>query len=84
MIYVARREHRRSVLIEMPGTASIAAANAWNEDIHCRVTAEYARQWVREGKLHETGLYINDDGKVRYNAAHIKRYNELDDERYGR
>lgn len=29
-------------------------------------TAERARQWVKEGGHHATGLFINYDGKVRY------------------
>ena len=30
-----------------------------------RVSPEYARQWVKNGGHHETGLWV-DNGKVRY------------------
>lgn len=29
-------------------------------------TAQHARDWVRKGWPHETGLYINSDNQVRY------------------
>jgi hypothetical protein len=30
------------------------------------ISAESARRWVKEGYPHETPLYVNDEGKVRY------------------
>lgn len=29
-------------------------------------TAQHARDWVKRGRPHETGLYVNADGRVRY------------------
>jgi hypothetical protein len=31
-----------------------------------RVSPEYARQWVKDGGHHETPLWVDYDGKVRY------------------
>jgi len=30
------------------------------------VTADTARRWVKDGGLHETGLYVDHEGRVRY------------------
>jgi hypothetical protein len=30
------------------------------------VTYEYARKWVKDGYTHNTPLYVDTDGKVRY------------------
>lgn len=31
-----------------------------------RATAQRAHKWVKDGGHHETALYINHDGKIRY------------------
>jgi hypothetical protein len=31
-----------------------------------RVSPEYARRWVKNGNTHETPLWVDWDGKVRY------------------
>ncbi|MBS3648815.1 hypothetical protein KEU06_09375 [Pseudaminobacter sp. 19-2017] len=33
------------------------------------VTAEMARRYVKQGMVHETGLWVDMDGKVRYAKA---------------
>lgn len=33
------------------------------------VSAEDAHQWVKAGKEHETGLFIDDDGNMQYAEA---------------
>lgn len=35
---------------------------------YCRVTEGEAYEWVKEGHLHETGLFVDDEGIVRYYA----------------
>lgn len=65
MIYAIRQTGRRQTLVEMTSPEWTKAARA-NPDLkHARINRAAAERWVREGKEHETGLYI-EDGKVRY------------------
>ena len=67
MIYAIRQQFSDQTLQEF-------SEPMWNE-MFCRhpfysqVSEEAAHQWVRDGRVHETGLFINDDGKVVYAEA---------------
>lgn len=41
-----------------------AAPTGWPK--YYRVPAEKAHRWVKDGSHHETGLYLDDRGRVRY------------------
>lgn len=65
MIYAIRQTGHRQTLVEMTSTEWTKAARA-NPDLkYSRVNRATAEAWVRDGKEHETGLYI-EDGRVRY------------------
>lgn len=55
-----------------PNTTLVEATQRWTEqaDInrvgYDRIDPVYARKWVKEGGHHETPLYVDWDGKVRY------------------
>lgn len=65
MIYAVRQRGSRQTLVEMTSTEWTKAARREPDLKFSRVNRATAEQWVRDGKEHETGLYI-DDGKVRY------------------
>lgn len=67
MIYAIRQRGPRQTLVEMTsqGWADVPRVNHDFYYLYRRVDARTARQWVRDGKEHETGLFI-EDGKVRY------------------
>jgi hypothetical protein len=57
MIYAIRRNGSFRTLIELPSRKALQPGME-------AVTAYYARKWVRENKLHETALWL-DEGCVR-------------------
>lgn len=71
MIYAVRKRNALHTLVEFPNEKAMA-----DENVACaglfttydRVRASYAHQWVRNGREHETGLYL-DEGRVRYAKA---------------
>lgn len=75
-MYVFRRTKHTKTLIEMTpaeyrkavATEHSAPLDAENRVTHQQVTPNQARQWVKNGGHHETGLWV-DDGKVRYARA---------------
>lgn len=73
-MYVLRQTMHHTALIEMTPTeyretvneearASVEPAKRVQ---HRRVTADEARRYVKAGGHHETGLWVDADGKVRY------------------
>lgn len=65
MIYAIRQTGRRQTLVEMTSTEWTKAARA-NPDLkYSRVNTDTAHRWVKDGKEHETGLYV-EDGRIRY------------------
>lgn len=66
MIY-ALRVHlsRGDTLVEFPSVKALEKAQGGQ---YRRVTAEYARRWVKQGLIHETGLWVDGD-RVRYAPA---------------
>lgn len=62
MIYAIRLRGTRRTLIE---AKSHKALQSMSTDSCMPVPAYAARDWVKSGKEHETGLWV-DNGKVRY------------------
>lgn len=73
-MYVFRRTKHTTTLVEMTPTEY---RNAINEEhrstlnpekrVHYELTtANRARRYVKDGGHHETGLWVDADGKVRY------------------
>lgn len=73
-MYVFRRTKYRTTLTEMTPAEFKEALESdlktkldpENRVIHERTTPEQARKWVRTGGHHETPLWVDMDGKVRY------------------
>jgi hypothetical protein len=67
MFYALRRlaESDRETLVEFSKQADMQAAIAASRHVYSIVRAAVARNWVRQGKEHETGLYI-DGTRIRY------------------
>jgi hypothetical protein len=71
MIYAVLRRNGRHTLAEFKSPKDLletALANGKTIESYERVHPSYAHQWVRNGREHETGLYV-DGGKVRYARA---------------
>ncbi|PKA44036.1 hypothetical protein CWR43_06945 [Rhizobium sullae] len=66
-MYALRRcaGSNRQTLVEFAKKTDMEVAGASGEQVFSIVRADAAREWVRRGKEHETGLLIND-GKIRY------------------
>ena len=47
----------------------VERANVEGSLVLRRVSADYARTWVRQGRDHETGFYVRHDGQVVYARA---------------
>jgi hypothetical protein len=60
MKYAIRLQGERRTLVEME-----SMKNSTDAASYMPVPAYAARDWVKSGKEHETGLWV-DDGKVRY------------------
>lgn len=69
MIYAIRQAASRQTLVEMKSVKALDATDDGN--IYTPVAAWWARDWVKGGGEHETGLYI-EDGKVRYAPPEMK------------
>lgn len=63
MIYAIRQRGQRQTLVEMKSVKALDALDDGND--YTPVAAWWARDWVKGGGEHETGLWV-DDGKVRY------------------
>ncbi|MGO7116268.1 hypothetical protein [Rhizobium leguminosarum] len=70
MFYALRRRaaSERQTLVEFARKADMEMAGASGVHVFSIVRAGAAREWVRRGNEHETGLHI-EDGKIRYAAA---------------
>lgn len=68
MIYAIRKRSARHTLVECRSQSELEGLNAYPLVSYTYVSPSYARQWVRNGREHETGLYI-DEGEVRYAKA---------------
>lgn len=67
MIYAIREyPSGRKTLIELNKGD---LGRVWGMEGTYRFTEEEAHEWVRNGREHETGLFINDDGNVEYAPA---------------
>lgn len=77
MIYAFRDSEFSRSLEEFPSQkamdAYVAAQAATDGGVQVfswrRVRPDVAHQWVRRGNLHNTGLWTDHDGKVRYARA---------------
>ncbi|WEO64797.1 hypothetical protein [Rhizobium rhizogenes] len=67
MFYALRRRSGsdRQTLVEFARKADLQDAKAPGELVFSIVRADAARDWVRRGNEHETGLYM-EDGTIRY------------------
>lgn len=59
MIYAIRNIGSRGILVELPNKKALTPDTKY-------VTPEFARRWVRDGMIHETGLFTDYDGRMRY------------------
>lgn len=69
MIYAVRGRGSRKTLLEFESRNAFDTfiyAECGSPESYEPVPAAVARKWVLDGKEHETGLWIDDDGKVRY------------------
>ncbi len=65
MIYAIRQRGQRQTLVEMSATDLNWVP--WDPYVtYSSVNTAVAHRWVRDGKEHETGLFVDDDGKLRY------------------
>lgn len=62
MIYAIRTTGRRETLVELEKEEELSSLG----DSHRRVSRSAAARWVTDGKEHETGLFVDDDGMVVY------------------
>ena len=77
MVYAFRESEHSRTLVEFKSekemaayAASQAATDGGRQPFTWRrTTAERARDWVKRGNVHETGLWTDYDGRVRYAAA---------------
>lgn len=58
MIYAIRQNGNMRTLVEIPSRKHL------KPDME-HVRPSYAHKWVRDGKLHETGLFMHE-GRIRY------------------
>jgi hypothetical protein len=67
MFYALRRRagSDRQTLVEFARKADMETAGASGEHVFSIVLADAARDWVRRGNEHETGLFV-DEGQLRY------------------
>ena len=72
MIYAIYTRGRRETLVEFPSLKALFERNrqceALEDGSFRGVLSAEARQWVRDGKEHETGLWV-DGGAVKYARA---------------
>ncbi len=70
MAYALRYNHKedRGVLVQVPMVELNKKLFQLDPTypMFTHMSAESARQWVKEGYIHETPLYVDDQGKVRY------------------
>jgi hypothetical protein len=69
MIYAIRMHGHRETLIECATKREFEATVAHGKKAGLafrHIDPPTARLWVKGGKEHETGLFIDDDGRVRY------------------
>ncbi|THK33455.1 hypothetical protein EHS39_36205, partial [Ensifer sp. MPMI2T] len=84
-MYVLRTTMHHMALIEMTPTEYRETideeARASVEQVkrvrHQRITADEARRYVKAGGHHETGLWVDADGKVRYAHPDPASYTHL-------
>lgn len=73
MKFAIRRQGRRETMIEFDDYKSLLDENQRIQDDGGTCLSILfegdAKKWVRDGKEHETGLFINDDGNVEYAPA---------------
>lgn len=50
----------RQTLVEFARKTDMEVAGASGENVFSILRADAAREWVRRGKEHETGLYLDD------------------------
>lgn len=63
------RIHRSQMLVELTAAEArecVHASPASDEPDYQRCSADYARNWVRQGLPHETPLWVDYDNRVRY------------------
>ena len=67
MFYALRRRagSDRQTLVEFARKAYVEAAGSSGENVFSIIGSDAAREWVRRGNEHETGLYI-DGNTMRY------------------
>ncbi|WP_126904629.1 hypothetical protein [Rhizobium phaseoli] len=67
MFYAIRRRagSDRQTLVEFAKKADMDATSVSKGNVYSIVPAKIAREWVRRGREHETGLYL-DGGSIRY------------------
>lgn len=76
-MYVFRTRGSHRTLLEMTQREYLAALESDMKNIsgphpvtrHRKTTAEEARRYVSDGGHHDTGLYRDIDGKIRYARA---------------
>jgi hypothetical protein len=74
MIYAFRESEHSRILVEFTSpkaftdyvTVNAVGVNAYTWR---RIPADTAHRWVRNGNTHETGLWIDFDGRIRYAKA---------------
>ena len=73
LIYAIYTRGRRETLVEFPSLKALFEQNrkceALEDGSFRGVLSAEARQWVLDGKERQTGLFINEDGKVVYAKA---------------
>lgn len=65
MIFLIRTQSTTRTLLEC-SESEWSEYFANNPQSYRKVSEDEAHDWVRSQKIHETGLWIDDDGEVRY------------------
>lgn len=78
MIYALRLEIGwRTVLVELSSGRKLVGETVNAECFHRRCDPKYARSWVRDGKLNETGLFVGRNGEVRHRSRTTWQKSEI-------
>lgn len=62
-------DNRNRELVEFNSISEMKSANVGQDDHYSLMSTEAAHKWVTDGRTHNTGLFINMDGKVEYAEA---------------
>lgn len=82
MIYAIYTRGSRETLVQFPSLKALLEKNrkceALEDGDFRRVLSAAARQWVLDGKEHETGLFLDDGGKLRYAPPQPEKHSPSD------